>query len=488
MVTNYRTFLRRMTVGGLATGLSSARNVVLLPFLTRGLSMEDYGALVQAVALVELLSSVSVLALASALTRFTSASVAAPAAARGFWSSLAACFAASTCLALLAASQAEWISGVFFEGEGYEPLVLMATALVPLTACERLLVAFLHARLEVARHALGMLAESVLYVGLAIWFVHQGAPPTGVLAALMIARVTVLVGGTFFVVKAVGYTLPDPSVLREYLRFGLPLVCVAFFAWISGLSDRWVIGYFHGQELVGAYSVAYTLGMLTSMLFSPMFSVLTPTLVPLWEQGDRYGVLRHLYHATRYSIAGTLPFVVGLTVLAEPLIRVVAGAGYVTTKATVGFAAAGILFLMISGVLEPLVALLRKTRTSAVVYGVAAATNLLVGIALVPSLGALGAAIGTCIAFFVQLCIFYLYLRRHGITVSLDLPLVAKCAVCSAVMAWVVGHIEVEGIVDLVWAGAAGGAVYLAGMVGLRALPRDEIRDWVRLLRPGGDG
>ncbi len=71
MVTNYRTFLRRMTVGGLATGLSSARNVVLLPFLTRGLSMEDYGALVQAVALVELLSSVSVLALASALTRFT---------------------------------------------------------------------------------------------------------------------------------------------------------------------------------------------------------------------------------------------------------------------------------------------------------------------------------------------------------------------------------------------------------------------------------
>ena len=36
-----------MTVGGLATLLASGRNVILLPFLTRGLTIEDYGVWVK---------------------------------------------------------------------------------------------------------------------------------------------------------------------------------------------------------------------------------------------------------------------------------------------------------------------------------------------------------------------------------------------------------------------------------------------------------
>jgi len=68
---------------------------------------------------------------------------------------------------------------------------------------------------------------------------------------------------------AVGIARPDPGVLREYVRFGFPLVAVAVFSWVSSSSDRYVISWFHIPALVGAYSVAYTLGMYTAMLFSP---------------------------------------------------------------------------------------------------------------------------------------------------------------------------------------------------------------------------
>ena len=70
-----------------------------------------------------------------------------------------------------------------------------------------------------------------------------------------------------------------------------------------------------------------------------------PTLVPMWETGDTYSVFRHLHHVIRYSIAGALPCVVGLTVLAEPLVGFVVGQAYVTARATVGFLATGILLL-----------------------------------------------------------------------------------------------------------------------------------------------
>jgi len=476
-----------MTVGGLATLLASGRNVILLPFLTRGLTIEDYGVWVQAVALVELLGSTSVIALSSALARFASVATERAAAARGFWTSMVTSVVIGSCLALVMTSQSRWISRILFHTEDYQLLVLTAAALIPLTACERLLLSFFHARLQVVRHALCLLVESVLYVGLAIWMVQRGGQAAGILGVLMAARTTVLVGGSVLAAKDIGAASPDFAVLRQYLRFGMPLIGVSLFAWVTGLSDRYVINWFHGPALVGAYSVAYTLGMLTAMLFSPLFSVLTPTLVPMWEQGDTYGVFRHLYHIIRYSIAGILPFVVGVTMLAEPIMRVVATEQYVTSRATVGFVAAGILFLMLSGVLEPVVALIRKTATSAVVYGVVAVTNLAVNFALVPDLGALGAAVGTCIAFFVQLCAFYIYLRRHGVAVSLDLLLIAKCLISCTAMVWMLERIEVLGILDLLLAGVSGGAIYIAGLICLRAFSREEMRNWRRLLQPGRD-
>ena len=134
-----------------------------------------------------------------------------------------------------------------------------------------------------------------------------------------------------------------------------------------------------------------------------------------------------------------------------------------------------------------MVALIRKTATSAVVYGVVAVTNLAVNFALVPDLGALGAAVGTCIAFFVQLCAFYIYLRRHRVAVSLDLLLIAKCLISCTAMVWMLERIEVLGILDLLLAGVSGGAIYIAGLICLRAFSCEEMRNWRRLLQPGRD-
>jgi len=487
MTTNYRTFLGRMSVGGLASALSSLRNVILLPFLTRGLSVEEFGAWIQAIALVELLASVSVIIFSAALTRFASSAADEEIAARGFWSSMASVFVISSLLALLTASQTGWIAGAFFPGQDHRFLLLASAALVPITACERLLLAFFHARLQIARQALCLLLESILYVGVTVWLLQQGTQAAGVLVVLLATRMLVLFGGCGFVLTAVGIARPDLGMLRAYVRFGLPLVGVAVFSWVSSSSDRYVINWFHGPAMVGAYSVAYTLGMHTAMLFSPMFTVLLPTLVPMWENGDTHGVFRHLHHAIRYSIAGALPFVVGLTVLAEPLIGLVAGQAYITTRATVGFVATGILFFMLSGVLEPLVSLLRRTQTSAAVYGGVAVANLLASIALVPSLGPLGAAIGTCLAYFLQLCGFYLYLRHHGYAVSLDPWLMAKCVLSCTAMAWVVDRMEVTDIWGMGAAVVAGGAVYALGLICLRVFSLSEMRGWRQMLRPGGE-
>ena len=472
-------------MGGVPTALSGLRNLILLPFLTDKLSIEDYGAWVQAVGLVELLASVSVMVFSASVTRFASAAAPPVGASRGFWTSLLSVFAISSILALCTVTQADWLDQTLSRGRDYRELIIACAALVPITACERLILAFFRARLQMVKRGLCLLFESLVYVGVTIYLLQFGLSVAGVLIVLLSTRFLVLVVGVGFVIRAVGIFRPEAQILRQYLRFGLPLVGVAVFSWISSSSDRYVINWFHGPAMVGAYSVAYTLGMHTAMLFSPMFSVLLPTLVPMWENGDRHGVFRHLHHAIRYSVAGALPFTVGMTILAEPLIALVAGQDYVTTRATVGFLAAGILFFMLSGVLEPLVSLLRRTQTSAVVYAVVAVANLMMSIALVPSLGALGAAIGTCLAYFLQLCAFFVYLRHHGYAVSLDPALMAKCIVSCAVMAWVIERMDIADSWDIAAAVATGGVVYVLGLASLRAFSLSEIRSWGQMLRPG---
>lgn len=484
LTAEYRRFVARLALGGLASILANVRNVALLPFLTRGLGIEGYGAWAQALGTVELLSAIAILSLNSALSRFTGAQVDAHSAAQGLWSSMLACLVVGCCLAVVTWAGADWVAATFLQGGHFAGVIQVAAVLIPVTACEKLLVAFFHARLQVWRHTMGLVCETLVYAGLAIFLVRRGATAGAILGALVAARLLVLVGGTAVVLAGDGLARPSRRVLGEYLRFSAPLMLVALFSWVTGLSDRYVVGLFCGAAAVGAYSVSYTLGMLCALLFAPVFMVLTPTLVPLWESGQRGALFGHLRHVLRYSMAVVIPAIVGLTVLAEPIVRAVADETYFIGRATVAFVASGIFLLMLSGIMEPLVYLLRRTGTSAVVYGAAAVVNLGVDLALVPSLGPLGAAIGTCVAYGAQFGGFYFYLRQKGLSVTADHVLLAKVAVAAAVMAWVVGRLDVVGVDGLIVAVLVGISTYALTLLILRAFPRREWLFWRDLLRP----
>ena len=48
-------------------------------------------------------------------------------------------------------------------------------------------------------------------------------------------------------------------MIRAMTAFGLPLIPSTVFVWVLNLSDRYIIGYFHGSGQVGLYATSYDL-------------------------------------------------------------------------------------------------------------------------------------------------------------------------------------------------------------------------------------
>jgi O-antigen/teichoic acid export membrane protein len=266
------------------------------------------------------------------------------------------------------------------------------------------------------------------------------------------------------------------------LSFGLPLALVAVLTWITGQSDRYVIGLFHGNVAVGGYAVAYTLGMICTLLFAPVFMILTPTLVALWEAGDMDSLRGHLRHTLRYALAITIPAVVGLTILAKPLVALISTPEYFIDRATTGLLAAGMLLWMLAALSETLIGIMKKTGSIAVVYGAATLLNVVLNFALIPHFKAPGAAVATFASYLLMLWAMDRRALGLGLGVPVDWVFILKCCVAASIMGFVASLFDADTTLALIVAVGVSGIVYFTIVVLLRAFTIGEYRFWRNLL------
>jgi O-antigen/teichoic acid export membrane protein len=332
------------------------------------------------------------------------------------------------------------------------------------------------------RHSTTVIFETIAHVGLAIYLVQTGFGAEEILLSMLAVRVIVLAAAVLLVGRDISLAAPSTDRLRQYLSFGLPLALVAVLTWITGQSDRYVIGLFHGNVPVGGYAVAYTLGMICTLLFAPVFMILTPTLVALWEAGDMDSLRGHLRHTLRYALAITIPAVVGLTVLARPLVSLISTPEYFIGHATTGLLAAGMLLWMLAALSETLIGIMKKTGSIAVVYGAATLLNVVLNFALIPHFKAPGAAVATFASYLLMLWAMDRRARGLGLGVPVDWVFILKCCVAASIMGFVASLFDADTTLALIVAVGVSGIVYFTIVVLLQAFTIGEYRFWRNLL------
>lgn len=436
----YQRFSRDALWSALSNLLVTLQGLLVLPLLTKAVPVAEYGAWVQVGVTIGLTVILTVVGLDQALMRFAAAK-ADRAEVRG--ALLAAALTAGAvsllpAVALVAGS--DLLAAHWLRQPAAATLLRLAGPIVVVGTLQRFVLIYFRTRRQIFTYSCLWVAEvygQLAATALLLWLGHGVASAA---LGMLLGKSAALLAGAVLAWRQLGTGLPDLGLLPEYLAFGLPLVPTALFVWINNLIDRYVVNYFAGAASVGVYAVAYNVGFLTSLFFAPFFLVFVPAASRLWEEG-RPGEIRALTEISlRYLLYLTLPTVVGASVLARQLIRAFATEAYTAGWLVVPIVGLAYLAFNLADVHVTIITLGRRTGVLVYVYGASAALNVLLNLALVPTLGIVGAALAT-LATFIAIPLALAPFSARLLAFRLPWPAAARAAVAAAIMGALVWYL-----------------------------------------------
>lgn len=264
---------------------------------------------------------------------------------------------------------------------------------------------------------------------------------TGMLFGRAIGAVLISVLGVYFIPTRL--TVPEWQHIKSLFEYGK-------YAWLGSLrkesfrsADIIVLGFFVSAGFTGIYAVSYTLAKFLDIFGSAIQTTLFPELSKRNSEGDDSMVKTLTNDALSFNGLFLIPGIVGGTLLGDRLMRVY-GDGFEEGAPVLSILLVGILaYSYNKQLLNTLNAIDRPDlafRANAVFIG----TNLILNVALVYTIGWIGAAIATATSATMGLIFGFYYTRRQ---VGFQVP---------------VGEISRQLIAALLM----GGAVYLARIAG----------------------
>ena len=438
-MSEYGLFAQRIGLIGLVSLLSSLSAMVMLPVLTKNMPLSDFGIWTQVNVTMGLVSTLMLLGLPDALTRFASAAKNREEVQERFWTIFIMILVWGSAIVLLFSYFSGTLAGILFHGD------LSVARIVPIIVLVHslniLLTYFFRTVQQMKRYSFFSFLTLVLDLALISALVLTGHGIFGAVLALLISR-TLLFSIMFcLIVSSIGLRMPEFKDIRAYLAFGLPIVPSIFSSWVVNSSDRFVINILLGTAAVAVYSPGYILGNIIGMFAGPLMLVLPVDLSKHYDRDRRDMVETMLNRSLKYYLALAIPSFFGLSLLSKPILSVlsteeIASQGYLITP----FIAASMILYGITTILSNVLSLQKKTSQIGLIWMGAALLNLIATVALVHFLGVIGGAIATLVAFaFVFLLMAFLssrYTKLRVDRVFLIKSLAASLLMSGVILAW----------------------------------------------------
>ncbi len=185
-------------------------------------------------------------------------------------------------------------------------------------------------------------------------------------------------------------------------KFALPFTIGNIAYWALNLSDRFFVNLFRGSYEVGLYSVANKVSWRTVQLLVNLFFLTAPPIISrTWEERGRQATEEALTSFTRMYLLIITPAVVGLSVVAAPLVRLLADKAYFDGYPAIGLVAFASMALGLADLGSSGCLVNNRTNLIARNQVIAAFTNLVLNLILISRFGFMGAAWATFLSFFL---------------------------------------------------------------------------------------
>lgn len=477
----YRLFLQRMGLIGVSNFLVTITPIILLPILTQNLSIADYGVWVQFQITITLIPSIAILGLPYTMVRFMAASKSIEEIQESFYSFLFSVMIAGLIAALVLFILAEPISNALFNGNLAVGIILPVTALI--TALMLLFFDFFRAFNQMTKYAILTTLQAYMIVIFVAILVLGGFGVIGAVTGILITQVLISLIMFIFVLRQIGFKIPKFRNLREYLNFGLPTIPSNASFWILDATDRYVIGLTIGISAVGFYSVGYTISALMALLTSPLYTVLLPILSQYYAERKIRETRFLLNYSIKLYLVIAVPTVVGLSVLAKPLLYILstpalADIGYIITPI---LAVGGLVFGLYC-IITQIIVMERRTKITGYIWIVSTLLNIILDITFGYLFGIIGIAITTLIIYLAAFLVTSYYSFRY-IRCNFYFGFLTKVIIAAAVMAVFLYIIYPFGALNIIVTGSVSFGLYILVLWLLKGIKTGEIKFFIGIIR-----
>jgi O-antigen/teichoic acid export membrane protein len=466
-------------IHAVATAFMGVRQLVFIPLVARLLGAEAYGIWSQVTVSVGLLAPVLLLGFGESCARYFPAMSDRRRMSREIGAMLGWIWGVMLIFGAAVIVSRRSVSLLVFARDDLAATVVLLIALVAARVTWLFAQGVFRSRHRIRVYALIQIATTGLEILVSsILLLSTSAGLAGVLAVFIGTEAII----AFALLVVVGRWVGWPRGLhleaaRKHLRFALPLIPNALLLWVVNLSDRFVITHAFGLAKAGVYAASYELSYLITVFMGPIALGFYPAASAMWDGGERDRLSRYAEMALRYYLLLAVPSMAGLLYLAPSLLRLLAGAGFVTHRGLLALLLVGLGIYALNRVTAYPISLAERTRWLVPTSVLAAALNLGLNLWLVPRWGIVAAAGSTALCYALRSGILLLLARRL-VPLRVDPRFLLKAAIASGGMVLVLSCFRPVHPLHLVGMVGLGAAVYVLLMVVLRGIGR---REWTLL-------
>jgi len=473
LLVTFKKSLKDIGIIGISQIVLSASGIILLPVISKTLGSEGYGLWSLSFVTIDLIANITALGLPLSLVRYLPAEKNKENVKEIYYSSFLLVALVNLVFAIILLIFVKPISSLLFGG--HKVIFLLIIMIIPISSLISLSTNFFRGKGEMKKYSIFCIAQRLITLSLVIILLSIGVGIYGAIISVLISRITIFSITNYLIIKRIRITFPKFTKIKEMLSYGAPLISTVIFGWIVTSSDRYLISYYLDVSAAGIYSAAYSLGIIIYTLTTPVQKGLTPNLSKLYDSGNIEDVKYQLTHMLRLFLLFSIPSFFGLLAISKHALFIlsrpeIAREGYLITP----IVALAAIFWGSYGILYYPLILEKKTKYITLTWGIAAITNFVLNIVVIPIYGILGAAITTLIAYIVAMFVGVLYVYKFQ-KIDICWKYILKFLMAAISMFLVIYFYSPAGLIGLTIRIVMGGLIYFLVLYLIKGFRKEEM-------------
>ncbi|WP_424355163.1 flippase [Methanobacterium sp. MBAC-LM] len=199
------------------------------------------------------------------------------------------------------------------------------------------------------------------------------------------------------------------STLKEALPFGVTNIFGSIYYWI----DSVMLSKMVGNEVVGWYNAAYRLMFVFLSIYTVYLTAIFPVMSKFYKTSDEY--LKFSYERSyKYLLIISLPIAFGTTVLADKIILLIYGNGYIPAILALQILIWTVPLLSINGLTGYVVGAINRQMILTKITFIGAVLNIILNLVLIPKFSFIGSSIATVVTELILLPLLIYPLVKEG--------------------------------------------------------------------------